>query len=156
MEYFGSVESIEQLKAEYLAYLRKWKGSAMMDEVKKQYEDLLFTFGVEVNKQIDEQNKNLSAEYQKPHYDASKDRYAETLEKIIDFNMTIEIIGQWIWCFDSKEYKDQLKEYGFWFSASKKAWVYSGSPKKHIRSHDNVSDLRRKWGSEQIKEKEEA
>lgn len=35
MEYFGSVESIEQLKAEYLAYLRKWKGSAMMEEVKK-------------------------------------------------------------------------------------------------------------------------
>lgn len=59
MEYFGSVQTIEQLKAEYLAYLRKWKGSAMMDEVKKQYEDLLFIFGVEVNKQIDEQNKKL-------------------------------------------------------------------------------------------------
>ena len=29
MEYFGSVQTIEQLKAEYLAYLRKWKGSAI-------------------------------------------------------------------------------------------------------------------------------
>lgn len=33
---------------------------------------------------------------------------------------------------------------------------YFGSPKKHIRSHNKVSDLRKKWGSEQIKEKEEA
>lgn len=30
---------------------------------------------------------------------------------------------------------------------------YFGSPKKHIRSHNKVSDLRKKWGSEQIKEK---
>ena len=45
MEYFGSVESIEQLKAEYLAYLRKWKGSAMMDEVKKQRERGSINYG---------------------------------------------------------------------------------------------------------------
>ena len=44
MEYFGNVDSIEQLKADYLKYLNKWKGSDMMTEVRKQYEELLETF----------------------------------------------------------------------------------------------------------------
>lgn len=156
MEYFGSVESIEQLKGEYLKYLNKWKGTPMMADVKKQYEDLLLTFGVEINKQIDIENQTLPAEKQKEHYDARTDMFAETLEKVIGFNMNIEIIGQWIWCFDSYEYRDQLKDYGFWYSASKKAWVYSGKPKRRIISHNKIDDLRKKWGNEIVKEKENA
>lgn len=156
MDFFGSVKTIEQLKGEYLNYLNKWKGSDIMNDVRKQYEELLVTFGVELNKQIDEENKSLPAEKQKKHYDASTDTFADTLEKVINFNMRIEIIGQWIWSFESYEYRDQLKELGFWFSKSKKAWVYSGSPKKHIRSHNKMSDLRAKWGCEVVKEREEA
>ena len=69
--------------------------------------------------------------------------------------MRIEIIGQWIWCFDSKEYHEQLKELGFWYSSSKKAWVFSGDKKKRIRSRNKIDDVRRKWGAEKVKEKEE-
>lgn len=156
MEYFGTVESIEQLKSEYLRYLNKWKGSDIMNEVKKQYEDLLYSLGVEYNKQIDEQNKELPADRQKEHFDAKKDTFAETLEKVVNFNMSIEIIGQWIWCFESYEYREQLRELGFWYTANKKAWVYSGKPKKYIRSRNSINDLRKKWGSEQIREREEA
>lgn len=157
MEWFGSVETIEQLKGEYLNYLKKWKSDTdLMKEINGQYESLLEQFGVELNHKIEEQNKTLPAEYQKPKYVAKDDRFAEMLNKIIDFNMTIEIIGQWIWCFDSKEYHEQLKELGFWYSASKKAWVFSGSRKKMVHSRNKIDDIRRKWGTEKIKEKEEA
>jgi hypothetical protein len=156
MEYFGNVDSIEQLKADYLKYLNKWKGSDMMTEVRKQYEELLETFGVELNKQIDEENKQLPTEKQKRHYDPKSDKFADTLEKVIDFNMNIEIIGQWIWCFDSYEYREQLKELGFWYTASKKAWVFNGQQKRFIRSRNTVKSLREKWGSEIVREKEEA
>ena len=157
MEWFGSAESIEQLKGEYLNLLGKWKSDKdIIKEIDEQYENLLQRFGIELNKKIDEENKVLPAEQQKSHYDYSKDTFAETLKKIIDFNMRIEIIGQWIWCFDSKEYHEQLKEIGFWYSSSKKAWVYSGKKKKHIHSHNKMNDIRRKWGVEVIKEKEEA
>jgi len=157
MEWFGSAESIEQLKGEYLNLLRKWKNDTdLMSEIKQQYSDLLERFGVELNKKIDEQNKELPEKYQKQHYVAKNDRFAEMLEKIVDFNMRIEIIGQWIWCFDSLEYHEKLKELGFWFSASKKAWVYSGSAKKRVRSHNTMNAIRSKWGVEVVKEKEEA
>ena len=157
MEWFGSVESIEQLKGEYLNYLQKWKKDAdTMAEINEQYEDLLLSLGVELNQKIEVENKELPAEKQKKKFEADKDKFAETLNKIIDFNMNIEIIGQWIWCFDSKEYHEQLKELGFWYSNSKKAWVFSGEKKKFIRSHNKMNDIRRKWGSEQIKQKEEA
>lgn len=156
MEWFGSVESIESLKAEYLNYLRKWKNDEeTMKEINGQYEDLLVSLGVELNEKIEEQNKTLPVEYQKKKFVATDDRFKEMLNKVIDFNMNIEIIGQWIWCFDAKEYHEQLKELGFWFSASKKAWVYSGYKKWRVRSHNKIDEIRRKWGSEQVKEKEE-
>ncbi|SEP82591.1 hypothetical protein SAMN04487977_101539 [Treponema bryantii] len=155
MEWFGSAESIEQLKGEYLNLLKRWKSDAdIKKEIDEQYVELLERFGVELNKRIDEENKELPVEKQKIHYDFSKDTFKDVLNKVIDFNMRIEIIGQWIWCFESKEYKDQLKELGFWFSASKKAWVYSGTKKKHIYSHNKMNDIRAKWGVEVVKEKE--
>lgn len=151
MEWFGSVSSIEELKGEYLNYLKKWKNDKdLMAEVNSQYEELLERFGAEAN----EKNLELPAEERKSVYDASKDCFAETLNKIIGFNMNIEIIGQWIWCFDSYEYREQLKDLGFWYSASKKAWVFSGSAKKRIRSRNKIDDVRKKWGVETVKEKE--
>jgi hypothetical protein len=155
MEFFGTVESIEQLKSEYLNYLNKWKGSDIMLDVKKQYDSLLEKFGVELNKQIDEENKSLPATEQKRHYDCRNDKFAETLDKIINFNMSIEIIGQWIWCFDSYEYREQLKELGFWYSTSKKAWVFNGHSKRNLKTKNKINDIRKKYGSEIVKSKEE-
>lgn len=156
MEYFGEVTSIEELKSEYLNYLRKWKDDTdIMADVNEQYKDLLLSFGIEINDRIDKENTELPNCSQKAHYEVSKDCFAEILNKIISYDMNIEIIGQWIWCFDSYEYHEQLKELGFWYSASKKAWVYSGSQKKQIRSHNKIADVRKRYGSEVVKSKEE-
>lgn len=156
MEWFGAIESIEQLKGEYLNLLRKWKNDAdVMSEINEQYEDLLVSLGVEFNEKIKEENQALPEKYQKKEFDAKTDMFADTLNKVVDFNMKIEVIGQWIWCFDAKEYHEQLKELGFWFSASKKAWVFSGDKKRRIRSHNKIDDVRKKWGVEKIREKED-
>ena len=156
MEWFGETQTIEDLKGEYLNYLKKWKNdSDIMAEINSQYEELLSQFGEELNKKIDEENASLPVQYQKKHFEACKDKFAEMLNKVVDFNMSIEIIGQWIWCFDSYEYHEQLKDLGFWYSKSKKAWVFSGDKKKLVRTHNKIDDIRKKWGSEQIKEKEQ-
>lgn len=47
--------------------------------------------------------------------------FADILAKIIKFNITIEIIGFWIYAFNSYEYWEQLKDLGFWFSRKHKA-----------------------------------
>ena len=94
MEWFGSVESVEQLKDEYQNLLRKWKNdSDVMAEINEQYEDLLVSLGVKLNEKIEQENKALPEKYQKKQFDAATDKFAETLNKIIDFNMNIEIIG---------------------------------------------------------------
>lgn len=156
MEWFGSVDSLDSLKGEYLNYLRKWKNTDTMKEINQQYEDLLISLGVEFNEKIEVENQELPVEKQKKKFDPSTYRFAEMLNKIIDFNIDIEIICQWIWCFNSSDYHEQLKELGFWFSASKKAWVFSGSKKRIIYSHNKMNDIRRKLGSEHIREKEES
>lgn len=66
MEWFGSVESVEQLKDEYLNLLRKWKNdSDVMAEINEQYEDLLVSLGVKLNEKIEQENKALPEKYQK-------------------------------------------------------------------------------------------
>ena len=77
--------------------------------------------------------------------------FADILRQIIDWNMTIEIIGFWIYAFESFEYKDQLKELGFWFSKKHRAWIYSGDKKRKIRSRYTTDDVRGMHGSETVR-----
>ena len=98
MEWFGSVDSLESLKGEYLNYLRKWKNDTdVMSEINLQYQSLLESLGVEYNIKIEQENEELPLEKQKPKFEAKADKFAEVLNKIIYFNMKIEIIGQWSW-----------------------------------------------------------
>jgi len=80
--------------------------------------------------------------------------FADILKKVMEFNVTIEIIGYWIYAFDSYEVKDQLKEMGFWFSKKHRAWVYSGAPKVKRATRMTLSDIRVNRGSQIVKEKE--
>ena len=85
---------------------------------------------------------------------ASVVHFQEILNKIIDFNMDIEIIGFWIYARSSFEYKEQLKELGFWFSGKHKAWVYSGGAKIKRASGMSLDEIRMAHGSEKMKSEE--
>lgn len=156
MEYFSICSSLEDLKQDYFKFLKLYnKNEKVINEINIQYKECLEMLGIKLNENIDVENQELPKEKKKNHYNVSKDLFADVLQKIIGFNIKIEIIGQWIWCFDSFDYKEQLKELGFWFTLSKKAWVYSGSKKKAIRSHNKIDSIRKKYGSEIVKEQEE-
>jgi len=74
------------------------------------------------------------------------------LNKIINFHgVTIEIIGNWIWCFSSYEYRKELKEYGFKYASQKKAW-YWHSEAFRKKSHKSLSlnDIRNYYGSTEV------
>lgn len=152
MKYFMDCTSLEELKSLYRKLAVKNhpdKGGSIeiMQEINSEYETMLKKLAFVYNATKDEN---------KPEYDWTKDKFAEVIQKIINFgNMEVEIIGQWIWCFNAYEYHEALKELGFWFSKSKKAWVYSGTAKARYRSRNSVNDLREKWGSEKIETKEQ-
>jgi hypothetical protein len=90
----------------------------------------------------------------KPAADAV-DPFQEILKKIIDLDCEIEIIGYWIYCFNSKEVREQLKALGFWFSGNRKAWIYSGRPKRNISSHETLDEIREKKGSQKVSRQKE-
>ena len=86
-------------------------------------------------------------------YDFSEDqRLREMLNKIIGFHgITIEIIGNWIWAFDSYGYRKELKELGFKYAANKKAWYYHTETFRK-KSHKSLTmdDIRNYYGSTEV------
>lgn len=87
---------------------------------------------------------------------ANRDTFGYILRQVMGLNVKIEIIGYWIYCFDSYESRTELQGMGFWFSKKHKAWVFSGGKKKLIKSKYSTDDIRNMHGSEVIKEKEES
>ena len=87
--------------------------------------------------------------------------FADVLKEVSRFNIDIEIIGHWIYCFNSYSVKDQLKslDFGglkFWYSGTHKAWVFSGNKKISRRAYyKKTNDLRRAWGSEVVNERDQ-
>lgn len=141
--YFMDVTTIEELKATYKKLAMKCHpdlggSTEEMQKLNAEYEEML-------RKLAFCHNTTSSTPY-----DWSKDEFADIIQKIITLDIKIEIIGSWIWCFEAYTCREQLKELGFWFSKSKKAWVYSGGAKARYRSRNSVDDLRDRWGSEKI------
>ena len=84
----------------------------------------------------------------------SAEIFAEVLREVMTLNCRIEIIGFWVYAFDSFEVKDQLKEMGFWYSGKHKAWIYSGGAKVARRSHFTTTDNRNNWGCQFVRDKD--
>lgn len=152
MNYFIDCQTIEELKKTFKKLAMKnhpdlGGSTEVMQEINRQYEEMLRRLAN--NKNLNETSDNF--------YDWTQDKFAEVIQKIIHFTgMTIEVIGEWIWCTNSFQYKEQLKELGFWFAKSKKAWVFNGENKKLYRGHYSLNQLRDKFVTENIKTTEQA
>ena len=73
--------------------------------------------------------------------------------------MKIEVVGYWIYCFKSFQYRNQLKDMSFWFSIKHKAWIFSGGKKIAKRrtrlSLDRIKEIHGfEFIRDQIEEKE--
>lgn len=142
-------------------------------EGKKLYHDLLLEHhpdhggDSEICKQIINEfeeflNDFMKASYQDwskesgKNFDFNSFAFVEVLKDIMEFNMTIEIIGFWIYAFNSFTYKEELKKMGFWFSKKHRAWIFSGRAKMKIRSRYSTDAVREMHGVEHLRDKEES
>jgi hypothetical protein len=73
--------------------------------------------------------------------------FADILARIVKMDGIgrIEVIGHWIYAFDSFVAKDALRALGFWFSGTHKAWVFSGGSKRGMRATCTTAQLHAKW-----------
>jgi hypothetical protein len=154
MNYFEHCQSVEEAKKHYRELLMKYhpdhageEGETITKEIIAQFNAFLKNFMANsFNSYYEDKEWKPAAGAETP--------FQEILQKIINLDCEIEIIGYWIYCFNSKAVKDQLKELGFWFSGKHKAWIYSGKPKKNISSKETLDEIRAKKGSQKV-EKEE-
>jgi hypothetical protein len=155
MNYFQHCQSVEEAKKHYRELLMQYhpdhagpEGEAITKEIIAQFNAFLKSF----------MSHSFNSYYQDKEWKpapGAETPFQEILQKIINLDCEIEIIGYWIYCFKSKEIKEQLKELGFWFSGKHKAWIYSGKPKKNITSRESLDEIRARKGSQKVEKEEE-
>ena len=154
MKYFNQCKSIEEAKKLFRSLMKQHhpdlagiEGEAITKEIINQFNAFLKSFmSSSFNSYYEDKDWKPEAEAVTP--------FQEILEKIINLECEIEIIGYWIYCFNSKEVKEQLKELGFWFSGKHKAWIFSGRAKRNISSRETLDEIRASKGSQKVKKEE--
>ena len=146
--FFENVETLEDLRSQYKKLVFKHhpdRGGRTedMQQINAEYEELLKTVG------STRRNKDGNT-YQKTDFNAESDRFREIINKIINYNITVEICGTWIWCTNAYQYKTQLKEIGFFWCSSKKAWAWAENPETN-GFRVSLDRIREMYGSEIIK-----
>lgn len=157
MKYFTNINSVEQLKKQYKTLCKKYHPDLNKD-----------TDTNDIMKAINAEYEQLFAKYKDIHETADGETYTakestkeqsadfiNIINSIINFNIDIEIIGSWVWCFNSYEYREQLKALGFKYAAKRKAWVWHSGEHKARKSKMPLDAIREKYGSDKIKDKEE-
>jgi curved DNA-binding protein CbpA len=155
MNYFGDCQSVEEAKKHYRKLLMQYhpdhageEGEAVTKEIINQFNNFLNGF------MSDSFNAYYSDKDYKPA-PAAETPFQEILQKIINLDCEIEIIGYWIYCFKSYEVREQLRELGFWFSSKHKAWVFSGRTKKNVTSRESLDEIRARKGSQKVEKEEQ-
>lgn len=148
MTYFKNVNTLEELRKQYKELLKKFhpdnpQGSTEATQAINAEYDRLF----KVLKNRHESRSAGSTEdgnktdFNKMKYDFEADqKLREVLQKIISFSgINIEIVGCWVWVdSNTYEYKDALKDLGFKWAREKKKWYYHTEAFRK-RSHKKLS-----------------
>ena len=150
--YFHDVQTVEELKRQYktLAFKyhpdREGGSKEIMQQVNAEYDELLSRVR-NIHETADGQTYTREAAEDVP------DGFRKVIDAIINFDCRIELCGSWLWVFGGFQYRQQLKDLGFFFCSRKKAWAWTQEPtnNKHKLTLD---EIRRLHGSEIIKDGE--
>ncbi len=162
MTYFKNVNTLEELRKQYKKLLKQYhpdnaNGSTeATQEINAEY-DKLFKVLKDRHENKQTSTDGAKVDFNKKYYDFSEDKaLRDMLNKIIGFNgVTIEIIGNWIWCFDSFGFRKELKELDFKYAGQKKAWYWhSEAFRKKGRKALSMDDIRNYYGSTEVKTEE--
>ena len=147
--------------------MSKWfKGVSTIDELRKRYRELLKKYhpdneegNVEITQEINTEYDRLftiiseeKQEGSQSYTQEENEQFKAIMNAIIGYNITIEVIGSWIWCFDCYAYKEQLKALGFTWCSKKKAWTWhSGEYRRHHKKEIPLNSIRAKYGSQTVR-----
>lgn len=156
MKYFININTIDDVKARFKELAKKLHPDCGGDA--EEFKAMMNEYKI-----VFEQYKNIHVTKDGETYEKetteTPEQFADIINNIIHFeDVTIEIIGSWIWLSgNTLKYKDVIKEAGFFWSKSKRAWYYNGEKtKSRRRGRYSMNQLRDKWGAQEVKtEKQE-
>lgn len=141
MKYFKNITSLEEAKKEYkkLAMANhpdRGGNEDTMKEINNEYELLVSTLA-KGNKE--ETIKAMD--------------FKDVLDKIINLDVTIEILNKWIWVSgNTYPVRTQLKEAGFMWASKKKKWYYRKEDAKcSSRGKKSYEEIKQKYGATTVK-----
>ena len=160
--YFKDVQTLEELRKQYKSLLKKYNpdngGSeeetkAINVEYEKLFRILKDTYTRQQENRSDS-NTDSKTSYDNMKYNFEEDELLkEMLQKVIHLSdITIEIIGSWIWISgNTYQYRKELKEIGFKFAGQKKCW-YWHSETFRKKSHKvlSMNSIREFYGSTEV------
>ncbi len=156
MRWFQNIKTLQDLRKEYRRLVIKHhpdnNGSEdTIKEINAEY-DILFKKMKYDFEQTD--TYNSATDKQKQQYDWQKD--AQIRDIILQLSrfkdITVEIIGVWIWVSNCYEYRKELKELGFHWARQKQMWyMHFDDYHKFSSRPASMSYIRAKYGSLEIK-----
>ena len=134
-----------------------FKNVTNLEDLKKQYRKLAMEFhpdrggSEEVMQKINSEYERLFAELKTA--EDMEDDFRAIIDALLNFDLTIEIIGTWIWVSgDTFAVKAQLKELGFKWASKKKAWYWH--PGEYVKMHKKnftLDEIKNMHGSQTLK-----
>lgn len=160
MKWFKGTETLEHLRKEYRRLVIQYhpdNGSSedAIKEINAEY-DILFKRLKNDFEHNDAYSK--ATDKQKQSFDWQKDEQIRaTIIQLSRFkNITIEVVGVWIWVSNCYEYRKELKELGFRWASQKQMWYKHFDDFHKFSSRPaSMSYIRAKYGSVEVKFKTE-
>ena len=153
MKYFNNISNLNELRSEYKKLIKEYHpdngGSVeITQEINNEYEIL---FNQLKNKSETDTNNQTSQASDNFNYE-SDSILRDIINKIINYNIDIEIIGSWLWVTgDTYSIKDELKSLKFQWSGKRKAWYFHSEPyKKRTKKILSLDEIRNYYGSEKV------
>lgn len=159
--YFSNVQTLDELRKQYRDLLKKYHpdNGGLEEETKAiniEYERLFKILKDKHTRQQDttDSNTNNKSSFDSMRYNFEEDELLrEMLQKVIHFSdITIEIIGNWIWISgNTYQYHKEFKDLGFKFAGQKKSWYWhSDAFRKRSYKKLSMDDIRNYYGSTEI------
>lgn len=149
MKWFNNITTLDALRSEYRKLALKHhpdKGgsTADMQEINNEYDIL--------SKRLINGNPSFSEGRRTWEHFVSAEIRNKLMEVIFLEDVSIEIIGSWIWITgNTRAVKAELKQAGFKFSPNKLAWYWQyGDYRKKNGKQFSMEEIRAMWGTEEV------